>query len=97
MTRRVAGSGQVSFTQTLMSVEIFVLGNLRLSGQARADLSAGGRCRVPYRLRTSAIEKDQPARRSGRIASSYHSAYAATGLDLNHVKALNHEVKSLQL
>ena len=80
-----------------MSVEIFALEILHLSGQARADLSAGGRCRAPYRPRTLAIQKDQLVRTLGRIASSYHSEYAATGLDLNRVKALNHEVKSLQL
>ena len=97
MTRRVAGSGQVSFTQTLMSVEIFVLDNLRLSGQARADLTPGGRSREPYGPRTSVIRKDQPARRSGRIASSYHSAHAATRLDLNHAKGLNHGAKSPRL
>ena len=57
MTRRVAGSGQVSFAQTLMSVEIFVLGNLRLSGQARADLTPGGPSREPYRPQTSAIRE----------------------------------------
>jgi hypothetical protein len=93
MTRRVAGSGQVSFTQTLMSVEIFALDNLRPPGRARTDSSAGGRRRVPYRPRTSAIQKDQPARGLGRIASSYHSAYAATGLDLNHAKGQNHGAK----
>ena len=97
MTYRVVGSGQVSLTQTLMSVEIFALDNLRPSGWAPADSSAGGRRRVPYRPRTSAIQKDQPARGSGRIASSYHSAYAATGLDLNHAKDQNHGAKFLRL
>ncbi len=97
MTCRVLGSGRVSFTQTLTSVEIFVLDNLRPSGQGRADLSAGGRCRAPYRPRTSVIRKDQPARWSGRIASSYNSAYAATRLGLNHAKGLNHGAKPPRL